>query len=65
MAEKPVLDADGGLTILIQHDSPGKDKEVNWLPAPAEPFFIIMRLYQPEKRIYRGEDILPPVRKVQ
>lgn len=34
MAEKLQPDADGGLTICIQHDSPGKDKEVNWLPAP-------------------------------
>lgn len=28
------VDADGGLTIYIQTDSPGKDKEANWLPAP-------------------------------
>jgi len=64
MAEKLQPDPDGGLTILIQRDSPGKDKEANWLPAPAEGFFMIMRLYQPEQRMYRGEYILPPLRKI-
>ena len=52
MAEKLQPDADGGLTITIQHASPGKDKKANWLPAPAEPFFMVMRLYQPEERMY-------------
>jgi hypothetical protein len=31
-----------GVMITIQHDSPCKDKEANWLPAPAEGFFIVM-----------------------
>jgi hypothetical protein len=61
MAEKLTPDADGGLTIYIQHDSTGKDKEANWLPAPAEGFFMVMRMYQPEKRMYDGEYIVPPV----
>jgi hypothetical protein len=65
MAEKLPSDPDGGLTIYIQHDSPGKDKEVNWLPAPAAPFFIVMRMYQPEERMYEGKYIVPPVRRVQ
>jgi hypothetical protein len=42
MAEKLTPDADGGLTILIQHESPGKEKEGNWLPAPAEGFFMAL-----------------------
>jgi hypothetical protein len=37
-------DADGGLTIYVQHDSLGKDKESNWLPAPDGPFLAAMRL---------------------
>jgi|HubBroStandDraft_1064217.scaffolds.fasta_scaffold317489_2 hypothetical protein len=37
-------DADGRLTRYIQHDSPGKDKESNWLPAPGGPFLMFMRL---------------------
>lgn len=64
MAEKLEPDRDGGLTIRIQHDSPGKGRETNWLPAPAEGFFLVMRLYQPEERMYRGEYIVPPLRKI-
>ena len=39
--------ADGSLTIAIQKDSPGKDKESNWLPAPDGPIYLVMRLYWP------------------
>jgi hypothetical protein len=41
------LDADDGLTLYLQHASPGKDKESNWLPAPNGPFFAVFRNYQP------------------
>src|SRR5262245_19204056 len=61
MAEKPEPDPDGGLTILIQRDSPGNGKEANWLPAPANGFFLAMRLYQPEERMYQGKYIVPPL----
>lgn len=40
--------ADGSLTLYIQHESPGKDRESNWLPAPAGPIFMVMRLYWPK-----------------
>lgn len=40
--------ADGSLTIYIQKDSPGKDKEANWLPAPNGPIYLVMRLYWPK-----------------
>jgi hypothetical protein len=40
--------ADGSLTIYIQKDSPGKDKEANWLPAPNGPIYMVMRLYWPK-----------------
>jgi hypothetical protein len=43
-------DADGGLTLYIQNDSPGKDKESNWLPAPKGPFRMFLRLYWPEQK---------------
>ena len=48
---------DGSLTIYIQKDSPGKDKESNWLPAPDGPIFLVMRLYWPKTE---PPSILPP-----
>lgn len=47
-------DADGGLTIYIQNESPGKDKESNWLPAPKGPFATYMRLYWPAEAALDG-----------
>ena len=40
--------ADGSLTLYLQKDSPGKDKESNWLPAPDGPIYLVMRLYWPK-----------------
>jgi hypothetical protein len=40
--------ADGSLTLYIQKDSPGKDKESNWLPAPNGLVYLVMRLYWPK-----------------
>ena len=40
--------ADGSLTLYIQKDSPGADKESNWLPAPDGPIYLVMRLYWPK-----------------
>jgi hypothetical protein len=39
--------ADGSLTLYIQKDSPGADKEANWLPAPDGLIYLVMRLYWP------------------
>jgi hypothetical protein len=39
---------DGSLTLYVQKDSPGKDKEANWLPAPDGPIYLVMRLYWPK-----------------
>jgi hypothetical protein len=39
---------DGSLTLFIQKDSPGKEKESNWLPAPDGPIYLVMRLYWPK-----------------
>ena len=54
-------DADGGLTLYLQHESPGKDKEPNWLPAPAGPFFAILRLYWPKEAALDGTWKQPPL----
>jgi hypothetical protein len=48
---------DGSLTIYIQKDSPGADKESNWLPAPNGPIYLVMRLYWPKET---PPSILPP-----
>ena len=45
--DKLVKNADGSVTLYFQHDSPGKAKEANWLPAPKGPFALTLRLYWP------------------
>lgn len=49
--------ADGSVAIYIQKDSPGKDKEPNWLPAPNDTIYLVMRLYWPKET---PPSILPP-----
>lgn len=58
-------DANGGITLLIQNESPGKDKESNWLPAPTGPFILYMRLYWPKAEALDGKWSAPPLRRVQ
>jgi len=48
---------DGSLTLHIQKDSPGNDKESNWLPAPNDLIYLVMRLYWPKTE---PPSILPP-----
>lgn len=59
-----VKDADGGLTFYVQNESPGKDKEPNWLPAPKGPFVVAMRLYWPKEAALDGSWKHPPMTKV-
>lgn len=47
-------DPDGGISLYLQHESPGKELESNWLPAPAGPFFAVMRLYWPKAEALNG-----------
>lgn len=59
--------ADGSIDLYIQKDSPGADKESNWLPAPAGKFILMMRLYWPKENtpsILDGTWTIPPVKKV-
>ena len=58
-------DADGGLTLIIQNESPGKDKETNWLPAPKGPMIVYLRLYWPKTGAADGEWTAPPMKRVQ
>lgn len=55
---------DGSLDIYIQHDSPGLDKESNWLPAPKAPMSIVMRLYWPKMEALDGRWVPPAVKKL-
>ena len=60
--------ADGSVDLYIQHKSPGKDKESNWLPAPADRFILITRMYWPKDSppsILDGTWKIPPVKQAQ
>jgi hypothetical protein len=60
-----VKDADGGLTLYIQNESPGNDKEPNWLPAPKGPFLAFLRLYWPKPEAVEGKWPVPPMQREQ
>ncbi|HEX4308295.1 MAG TPA: DUF1254 domain-containing protein [Solirubrobacterales bacterium] len=55
---------DGSLTILMQTDSPGPDRESNWLPTPTGDFRPIMRMYGPRESVLDGGYALPAIEKV-
>jgi hypothetical protein len=56
-------DSNGGLTLHIQRDSPGKQKESNWLPAPDGPFLMALRLYGPKPEALDGTWKQPPLER--
>jgi hypothetical protein len=56
---------DGSLDLYFQNDSPGKDNESNWLPAPRGPFNLTMRLYSPQTAALTGEWNPSPIKKVE
>ncbi|MFV8172480.1 DUF1254 domain-containing protein [Mycolicibacterium peregrinum] len=58
-----VRNPDGGITIYLQHISPGPEKEANWLPTPAGDFQMILRTYWPEPAITDGQWLPPKVTK--
>jgi hypothetical protein len=64
-ADKLKAAADGSTTLYIQSDSPGKDKESNWLPAPKAGFYMLMRMYLPKVEVLNGQYELPGVVKVK
>ena len=56
---------DGGLTIYLGNKSHGKDKESNWLPAPAGEFSIWLRAYWPDQAILDGTWQPPKIERVK
>lgn len=58
-------DVGGGITLYIQNQTPGKDKESNWLPAPDGPFMIVLRLYWPKEEALNGTWKQPPMQLVK
>ena len=56
---------DGSLDLYFQNESPGADKETNWLPAPTGPYNLTMRVYAPKSDALTGKWNPPPVVKVQ
>ncbi len=59
------FNADGSLDLYIQRESPGKDKETNWLPAPKNGSFTMnLRLYWPMVEATNGTWGPPPVKRV-
>ena len=61
MMDEFKTEQDGSLVLHIGKDSPGKDLEANWLPAPDGPFYMIMRLYWPKPEALDGTWQAPPV----
>jgi hypothetical protein len=64
-ADKLATERDGSTVIYIQADSPGKDKESNWLPAPKAPFYMLMRMYLPKIEVLNGQYEIPGVLKAK
>jgi hypothetical protein len=60
------LNPDGSVTLYFQNESPGKDKEANWLPAPKGEFILMLRMYWPKEKepsVLDGTWKVPPVQK--
>jgi hypothetical protein len=44
----------GEIVIYLRHETPGTDLESNWLPAPDDDFYVVMRLYLPKPEAVGG-----------
>jgi hypothetical protein len=62
---KLTANPDGSVTLYVQKDSPGKEKEANWLPAPEGDFVLMLRLYWPDESALDGKWQPPVVKPVK
>lgn len=65
--DKLIANPDGSVDMYLQAESPGKEKEANWLPAPKGKFVLVMRIYAPRTTppsILDGTWTPPPVKRV-
>jgi hypothetical protein len=56
-------DPDGAVALYVQAQSPGRDKESNWLPAPNGSFYTVLRMYQPTQEILSGKWQAPRIQR--
>jgi hypothetical protein len=59
------FNSDGSVDLYFQQEAPGKDRESNWLPAPAGDFNLAMRLYAPKAEVLDGRWAPPAIKRVQ
>ena len=60
------FNADGSLDIYLQHESPGKERESNWLPAPASgKLGVTLRLFAPAPEVVDGRWTPPAIERVR
>jgi hypothetical protein len=64
MLDQVKIENNGSVVFHIGKDSPGKDLESNWLPAPDGPFYMVLRLYGPESEALDGEWTPPVLQKL-
>jgi hypothetical protein len=57
------VNADGSIDLYFQHESPGADKEANWLPAPIGDFNLTMRVYAPKHEVLDGRWAPPSIKR--
>jgi hypothetical protein len=66
--DKLKTNGDGSVDLLIQHEAPGKGEESNWLPAPADKFVLMLRLYWPRETppsLLDGSRTIPAVKEAR
>ena len=55
---------DGSLTLYVQMAPPSDpEQKANWLPAPAAPFYMVLRMYGPKPEVLTGKWALPRIER--